>query len=44
MIEMHGGRIWAESMEGNGSTFTFLLPEKSDRVVLSGDPSIPDKL
>ena len=44
MIEMHGGRIWAESMEGKGSTFTFLLPEKSDRVVLSGDPSIPDKL
>jgi signal transduction histidine kinase len=26
MIEMHDGRIWAESMEGVGSTFTFLLP------------------
>jgi signal transduction histidine kinase len=26
MIEMHGGRIWAESIEGKGSTFTFLLP------------------
>ncbi len=44
MIEMHGGRIWAESLEGKGSTFTFLLPVKSDRVVLPGDPSIPDKL
>jgi signal transduction histidine kinase len=44
MIEMHGGRIWAESLEGKGSTFTFLLPVKSDRVILSGDPSIPDKL
>lgn len=26
MIELHGGRIWAESEEGMGSKFTFLLP------------------
>ena len=26
MIEMHGGRIWAESVEGKGSSFSFLLP------------------
>jgi len=26
MIEMHAGRIWADSTEGLGSTFTFLLP------------------
>jgi signal transduction histidine kinase len=26
MIEMHGGRIWVESVEGKGSNFSFLLP------------------
>ncbi len=29
MIEMHGGRIWVESVEGKGSEFSFLLPRKS---------------
>lgn len=31
MIEMHGGRIWAESVEGKGSNFTFLLPINSEQ-------------
>lgn len=26
MIEMHGGRIWADSEEGKGSIFSFILP------------------
>ena len=26
MIEMHGGRLWVESVEGKGSNFIFILP------------------
>jgi len=28
IIQMHGGKIWAESSKGCGSKFTFLLPQR----------------
>lgn len=30
LVDLHGGRIWAQSQEGQGSTFTFILPVKGD--------------